>query len=55
MAGLAEALRPDAILHLAAQAGVRHSIDAPRDYVTANLQGTFEVLEAARHRCRGIF
>ena len=53
MAGLAEALQPDAIIHLAAQAGVRHSIDAPRDYVTANLQGTFEVLEAARGRVPG--
>lgn len=38
----------DAILHLAAQAGVRHSIDAPRSYVEANLVGTYEVLEAAR-------
>ncbi|MGB3555757.1 MAG: NAD-dependent epimerase/dehydratase family protein [Jannaschia sp.] len=38
----------DAIVHLAAQAGVRHSIDAPRDYVTANLVGAFEILEAAR-------
>ena len=53
MAALAETLRPDAILHLAAQAGVRHSIDAPRDYVTANLQGTFEVLEAARAHVPG--
>lgn len=40
--------RPDAILHLAAQAGVRHSIDAPRSYVEANLIGSFEILEAAR-------
>lgn len=39
----------DAIIHLAAQAGVRYSIDAPRSYVTANLIGTHEVLEAARH------
>jgi len=53
MAALAETLRPDTILHLAAQAGVRHSIDAPRDYVTANLQGTFEVLEAARSQVPG--
>ena len=53
MAALAKTLRPDAILHLAAQAGVRHSIDAPRDYVTANLQGTFEVLEAARSQVPG--
>lgn len=40
--------RPDAVIHLAAQAGVRHSIDAPRDYLEANLIGTFELLEAAR-------
>ncbi|MGL4319259.1 MAG: NAD-dependent epimerase/dehydratase family protein [Paracoccaceae bacterium] len=38
----------DAVIHLAAQAGVRYSIDAPRSYVTANLIGTYEVLEAAR-------
>lgn len=46
--GLVEEFRPDVIVHLAAQAGVRHSIDAPRSYVEANLIGTFEVLEAAR-------
>lgn len=40
--------RPDVVIHLAAQAGVRHSIDAPRDYLEANLIGTFELLEAAR-------
>jgi UDP-glucuronate 4-epimerase len=39
---------PDAVFHLAAQAGVRHSIDAPRAYLEGNLNGTFEVLEAAR-------
>ena len=38
----------DAVIHLAAQAGVRYSIEAPRSYVTANLIGTHEVLEAAR-------
>jgi UDP-glucuronate 4-epimerase len=38
----------DCVIHLAAQAGVRHSIDAPRTYVEANLIATFEVLEAAR-------
>lgn len=38
----------DAVVHLAAQAGVRYSIDAPRSYVEANLMGTFELLEAAR-------
>ncbi|MBD3664553.1 NAD-dependent epimerase/dehydratase family protein [Sulfitobacter aestuariivivens] len=40
--------RPDIVIHLAAQAGVRHSIDAPRAYLNANLIGTFELLEAAR-------
>jgi UDP-glucuronate 4-epimerase len=42
--------RPDIIVHLAAQAGVRHSIEAPRSYVEANLIGTFELLEAVRHQ-----
>ena len=40
--------QPDAVIHLAAQAGVRHSIEAPRAYLDANLIGTFELLEAAR-------
>ena len=33
------------VFHLAAQAGVRHSIDNPSDYLSANVQGTFNVLE----------
>lgn len=45
---LVGAFRPDVIVHLAAQAGVRYSIDAPRSYVTSNLTGTHEMLEAAR-------
>ncbi len=48
---IAADLRPDVIIHLAAQAGVRYSIDAPRSYVQANLIGTHEVLEAA-HACK---
>lgn len=36
------------IVHLAAQAGVRHSMDAPRDYVHSNLVGFAEVLEVCR-------
>ena len=39
----------DRIVHLAAQAGVRHSIDNPRAYIRANVAGHLEVLEAARH------
>lgn len=38
---------PDVIIHLAAQAGVRYSIENPRSYVDANLIGTFHVMEAA--------
>ena len=34
----------DAVIHLAAQAGVRYSIDNPRAYLEANLIGTFELL-----------
>ncbi|WP_299689305.1 SDR family NAD(P)-dependent oxidoreductase [uncultured Tateyamaria sp.] len=45
---LFEQHRFDAVIHLAAQAGVRYSIEAPRSYVEANLMGTFELLEAAR-------
>src|SRR5579863_3273120 len=40
--------RPDAIVHLAAQAGVRYSLENPRAYVDANLVGGFNVLELAR-------
>jgi len=40
--------RPDIVVHLAAQAGVRHSIEAPESYVEANIIGTFRLLEAAR-------
>ncbi|WP_103334425.1 NAD-dependent epimerase/dehydratase family protein [Pseudotabrizicola formosa] len=48
LTALVAGLRPDVILHLAAQAGVRQSIDAPRSYVQSNLIGTHELLEAAR-------
>jgi UDP-glucuronate 4-epimerase len=40
----------DTIVHLGAQAGVRHSIEHPRDYVSANLAGHLNLLEIARHR-----
>jgi UDP-glucuronate 4-epimerase len=39
--------RPDVIVHLAAQAGVRYSIDNPRAYVQTNLVGTFNLMAAA--------
>ncbi len=39
----------DVIYHFAAQAGVRYSLDNPRAYVDANLNGTFNLLELMRH------
>ena len=39
---------PDAIVHLAAQAGVRYSLEQPRTYVDTNITGTFNVMECAR-------
>lgn len=45
---LAMAERPDVIIHLAAQAGVRYSLENPRAYIDANLVGTFNVMECAR-------
>ncbi len=40
--------KPDVIVHLAAQAGVRYSIENPRAYIDANVIGTFNVMECAR-------
>ncbi len=41
------------VIHLAAQAGVRHSLTDPHAYVDANLQGFANVLEGCRHQdCR---
>ncbi|WP_145200129.1 NAD-dependent epimerase/dehydratase family protein [Sphingobium sp. B2] len=43
-----DAFAPDAIVHLAAQAGVRFSLENPRAYIDSNVVGTFNVMEAAR-------
>lgn len=45
---VADAFQPDIIVHLAAQAGVRYSLENPRAYLDANVIGTFNVMEAAR-------
>jgi UDP-glucuronate 4-epimerase len=45
---LCERERPDVIIHLAAQAGVRYSLENPRSYVESNLIGAFNVMECAR-------
>ena len=39
--------KPKIIIHLAAQAGVRYSIEQPRTYLNSNITGTFNVIEAA--------
>ncbi len=46
--GLAIETKPDVIVHLAAQAGVRYSLENPRAYLDANLVGAFNVMECAR-------
>jgi UDP-glucuronate 4-epimerase len=46
--GVADRFAPDVIVHLAAQAGVRYSLENPRAYLDANVIGTFNVMEAAR-------
>ncbi len=42
--------RFDICVHLAAQAGVRYSLDHPHPYVQTNVAGFLNILEAARHR-----
>jgi UDP-glucuronate 4-epimerase len=41
--------RFERVIHLAAQAGVRHSLQHPHDYVSANVVGFLNILEACRH------
>ena len=44
----AKAFNPNIIIHLAAQAGVRYSLENPRAYLNSNIIGTFNVMEASR-------
>ena len=46
--GLFDGCAPQIVVHLAAQAGVRYSIENPRAYVSSNIVGFFNVLEACR-------
>lgn len=43
-----EAFKPDIVVNLAAQAGVRYSIDNPNAYMESNMMGFFTILEACR-------
>jgi UDP-glucuronate 4-epimerase len=43
--------KPKVVIHLAAQAGVRYSVDKPRVYLKSNIDGTFNVIESS-HKVR---
>tara|TARA_B100001109_G_scaffold253414_1_gene251124 strand:+ start:538 stop:1545 length:1008 start_codon:yes stop_codon:yes gene_type:complete len=48
-----DAHRPDKVINLAAQAGVRYSLTNPHAYIDANIQGFTNILEACRHfKCK---
>jgi UDP-glucuronate 4-epimerase len=49
MAELFRKVRPGRVVHLAAQAGVRYSIENPHAYVDSNLVGFVNILEGCRH------
>ncbi|MEX2334780.1 MAG: NAD-dependent epimerase/dehydratase family protein, partial [Pseudohongiella sp.] len=49
MQALFKAERFDAVCHLAAQAGVRYSLENPRAYIDANIVGFLNILESCRH------
>jgi UDP-glucuronate 4-epimerase len=48
--GIFEKEKPDSVLHLAAQAGVRYSLENPASYVQSNLLGFANLLECCRAR-----
>ncbi len=45
---LVSSTRPEVVIHLAAQAGVRYALEAPQSYVQSNVTGTANLLEALR-------
>jgi len=49
IASLFEEQHFDVVIHLAAQAGVRYSIDNPHAYISSNLEGFLNILEGCRH------
>lgn len=48
LADAIETAKPDVIIHLAAQAGVRYSIDNPQAYLDSNITGTWNILDLTR-------
>ena len=55
LAAIWQQAAPDVVVHLAAQAGVRYSLENPRAYIDANIIGTFNMLELARAKPPGHF
>lgn len=51
--GLFRRHRFETVVHLAAQAGVRHSLSDPQSYIRSNIQGFVNILEACRHHAVG--
>lgn len=49
IASLFDKYKPDIVVNLAAQAGVRYSIENPDAYITSNIIGFYNILEACRH------
>ena len=49
MAALFAAEKPERVIHLAAQAGVRYSLTNPHAYIDSNIQGFTNILEGCRH------
>jgi UDP-glucuronate 4-epimerase len=47
--GIFRKFRPDLVVHLAAQAGVRYSLENPQVYVQSNVVGFLNILEGCRH------
>src|SRR5699024_768797 len=41
--------KPDVVINLAAQAGVRYSLENPHTYITSNVNGFVNILEGCRH------
>ena len=51
---LFDEVRPDAVLHLAAESHVDRSIDGPEAFLESNVTGTFRLLQAARAHWKGL-
>ncbi|MGV2103599.1 NAD-dependent epimerase [Rhizobium sp. 21-4511-3d] len=48
-----DAAKPDVLIHLAAQAGVRYSLENPRSYLSSNVDGSWNILElAGKHKVK---